>query len=135
MLGQCYSGGFIKTLEKTNRVITTACAADELSYGSADGEHDEFLYHWTTAINRYGKDGRLVKSDYDNDGHISMFEAFVYAAARDMYTNGKFPYAQETPQISSPAGIVMDELAFDRLPKDTVDLFICDYKGDTGIRP
>ena len=135
VLGQCYSGGFIKTLEKTNRVITTACAADELSYGSADGEHDEFLYHWTTAINRYGKDGRLVKSDYDNDGHISMFEAFVYAAARDMYTNGKFPYAQETPQISSPAGIVMDELAFDHLPKDTVDLFICDYKGDTGIRP
>ena len=135
VLGQCYSGGFIKALEKTNRVITTACAADELSYGSADGEHDEFLYHWTTAINRYGKDGRLVKSDYDNDGHISMFEAFVYAAARDMYTNGKFPYAQETPQISSPAGIVMDELAFDRLPKDTVDLFICDYKGDTGIRP
>ena len=61
VLGQCYSGGFIKTLEKTNRVITTACAADELSYGSADGEHDEFLYHWTTAINRYGKDGRLVK--------------------------------------------------------------------------
>lgn len=93
VMGQCYSGGFIDNLEGPDRVIATACRYDELSWKCTDREYDEFVYHWTCAIAGHDEKGNPVDADSNADGHISMNEAYTYAAAHDR--------RDETPQYSS----------------------------------
>ena len=85
-MGQCHSGGFIDNLESPGRVIMTACRYDETSHTS-NFYYDDFVHHWTDAVNNdYG-------ADTDNDGQVSMSEAFAYAVSHDVNT--------ENPQFSS----------------------------------
>ena len=83
IMEQCFSGGFVSPLDKVGRVITTACEADEVSWAHAGLQYDEFVYHWTAAV--YGEDpyGNPVNADSNNDGYVTMAEAYNYATIHD----------------------------------------------------
>lgn len=93
VMEQCYSGGFIDDLQGGNRVIATACRHDELSCGSGTYTQNEFVHHWTAAVNGTYPDGTVANADSNGDGYISMQETFIYARDNDNCT--------ETPQYSS----------------------------------
>jgi len=91
---QCYSGGMIDDLEGDGRVIATAAHWSELSWAMGpDYIYDTFVYHWTCAMAWETPDGVPVNADTNDDGIISMHEAFIYAEAHD--------FDDETPQYSS----------------------------------
>jgi hypothetical protein len=92
VMGQCYSGGFISSLQGIKQTtVSTACSATELSYSTSNFEYDEFLYHWTSAISGHYPNGTSANADNDNDGRISVREAFNFAQANDT--------RNETPQF------------------------------------
>lgn len=127
VLGQCFSGGFIDNLEKSGRVIATACSGSESSYACSNIPYDEFVFHWTNAINERNRHtGGTVFSDPDNNDRITMEEAFNYAQANDL--------KKETPMYSSIPKSVGEDLAFNNIPLD-VDLYMRDNIEDTGKEP
>ncbi|MFX0106737.1 MAG: C13 family peptidase [Candidatus Hodarchaeota archaeon] len=86
VMEQCVSGKFISHLSASNRIIMTACKDDESSWACDDeGNWDEFVYHFMCALVSiaWNGDDVTVDADFDNDGDISMKEAFVWAAAMD----------------------------------------------------
>ena len=134
LMGQCYSGGFVNALKGNNRIIATACGEDELSYGCEDLPFDEFVYRWTSAINGYDVEGNKITAQTDTlpDGTqkpVTMVKAYEYARNHDMYTDGKFQYAAETPSLSYLNNSTAEDLAMDTIPP-TVYLYI--PHGNTG---
>ena len=86
VMEQCVSGKFIQHINATNRVILTACSDGESSYGcDTEGQWDEFVYHFMSALIGFKLPGGLgdANADYWADGKISMREAFIYAAVHD----------------------------------------------------
>ena len=126
VLGQCYSGGFIDDLTKVGCVVATASAGNEPSWACSNIPYDEFVYYWTSAVNKANSYGIAIDSDADGDGFISMQEAFEYAQELDSNT--------ETPQYISTPTSVGEDLAFDRLAW-AIDLYIKDNAEDTGKEP
>ena len=93
LMGQCYSGGFMEELAREGRVMSTSCCGNEQSWASQNHKYDEFVYHWICAINGADETGHPVNADADNNGEVSMAEAFEYARSHDR--------ANETPQYAS----------------------------------
>ena len=93
VMEQCFSGGFLPVLSQKGRSIATACRADESSYAKGTTTYNEFIYHWISAVAGETPEGHVVDADYNNDGYISMKEAFDYAELKDM--------KNETPQYQS----------------------------------
>lgn len=80
LLGQCNSGGFLDNLQKSGRVIATACTGSQSSWSCPDIPYDEFVFQWTNGMNK--KNGYThidVNSDFDNNKYVGMDEAFNYA--------------------------------------------------------
>ena len=121
LLGQCYSGGFVDDLKRTNRLIVAACQKNEMSYGREDIPFDEFLYKWTSAINGKDAEGNAVDVERNKFDRITVKDASLYAIANDIYTKGKFRYAEENPSITYFQNSVADDLSMDSIP-DVVDL-------------
>ena len=135
LMGQCYSGGFVNALKGNNRIIATACGEDELSYGCEDLPFDEFVYRWTSALNGYDAFGNKasVTTDTLPDGTlkpVTMVKAYEYARSQDMYTDGKFKYGEETPQISYLLKSTAEDLAMDTIPPT---VYLCISSGNTKI--
>lgn len=126
VLGQCFSGGFVEELTNVGCVVATASESDKSSYSCQDIPYDEFVYHWTSAINGEDAYGKLVSSDVDNNNRVTMEEAFMYAKQKDR--------APEHPQYISNPISVGEDLAFNNLP-EAVDLYIKDNDEDTGKEP
>lgn len=126
VLGQCYSGGFVDTLTSIGCVVSTACKSTEVSYSCDKIPYDEFVYHWTSAINGATPFGEVVDADEDKNGHISMNEAFKYASEMDRAT--------ESPQYISTPYYIGEDLSFTNLPP-AVNLLIKDNPEDTGVEP
>ena len=126
VLGQCFSGGFVEELTNVGCVVATASESDKSSYSCQDIPYDEFVYHWTSAINGADAFGKLVSSDVDNNNRVTMEEAFMYAKQKDR--------APEHPQYKSNPISVGEDLAFNNLP-EAVDLYIKDNDEDTGKEP
>lgn len=116
VLGQCFSGGFIDDLTKVGCVVATASAGSEYSWACGDIPYDEFVYQWTTAINGADHRGVKVYPDTDENGRITMDEAFVYAKDNDRRS-------AEHPQYVSTPISVGEDLAFNHLAP-AVDLYI-----------
>ena len=92
VMEQCFSGNFIPQISGTNRVIMTACSANEVSHGcDTEGPYDEFVYHFMSAVNFQTPTGTAVDADTNDDGSVSMVEAFNYASGHDSWT-GEHPY-------------------------------------------
>lgn len=86
VMEQCNSGVFIETLSSPNRVILTAANPYQSSYGAdTEGPWDEFVYWFMSAVaeTKINGDPGAVYSDTNNDGKVSMYEAFKYASAQD----------------------------------------------------
>lgn len=127
VLGQCYSGGFIDDLTKIGCVVATACKGSEPSWSCSDKPYDEFVYHWTCAVNEATHSGTEVLSDADSNGNVTMEEAFEYAMLNDRRT-------EEHPQYKSTPISVGEDLAFNHL-SPSIDLYIQDNPEDTGKEP
>ncbi|MDE7463225.1 MAG: C13 family peptidase [Muribaculaceae bacterium] len=115
IFGQCYSGGFITPLQGKNRVISTACTEDELSY--ARNEHyDAFVEAWTFALlNDTFFNFDLVNSpDTDGNGKINMLEAFNFAHDNDV-RGPKFS-GSEHPQFFTGKKILAETLIMAEIP-------------------
>ncbi len=133
VLGQCYSGGFVDDLNLNGCVVSTACKDTESSWACRDKPYDEFVYHWTSAINGADVYGNPVNADYDKDGYVSMMESFNYARSADRFAAG-IDVEKETPQYHSYPETFGSQLAVDYLPQG-VDLYIKDNPGDVGNEP
>lgn len=126
VMGQCYSGGFVYSLNQVGCVVATACGTLEYSYAHPGFNYDSFLYHWTSALNGADHRGVKVNADIDNSGTVTSKELFDYASLNRM--NGETPQYQSTPKTMG------DYLAFNDLVK-TVDLYIRDTPFDRGKEP
>lgn len=93
VMEQCYSGGFIDDLDNPNRVISTACKYNQPSCALSRYGYDEYVYHWISAVAGEDPYGNSVDADYNSDGYVSMYEAFIYAEYHDA--------CSETPQYNS----------------------------------
>lgn len=92
VMEQCFSGGMMDDLLKAQtypctspRVcVMTAARHDEPSWScDTEGQYDEYVYHWTSAV--YGKTpgGTPVNADTNGDRAVSMSEAHEYAKKKD----------------------------------------------------
>ena len=126
VMGQCHSGGFVSTLSQPGRVIATACAANQLSWGCYDIPYDEFVHWWTEALNEENPYTAGLSDKVYNNGPMTMRYAFAYAKTKDRYN--------ETPQYDSSPLSVGEDLSFDSMP-DKVSLYIKDFSDDTGSEP
>ena len=128
VLGQCFSGGFIEELSKVGCFVAAASKGSESSWSCGDIPYDEFVYHWTSAINEGNAFGQPIYSDVDNNHRVTMEEAFDYAYQHDRRR------PMENPQYKSNPISVGEDLAFNNLP-EAVDLYIKDNDEDTGKEP
>lgn len=95
-MGQCHSGGFIDDLSNNKYVIATACKYNEVS-NALNYSYDAFVYYWTAAVTGAYPNGITANADTNNDGYISMREAFNFAETNDS--------ENETPQFDyTPSG-------------------------------
>lgn len=77
ILDYCFAGGFTWDLSRTDRIIMTACTEDQGSHDHPDHPNGDFTYNLFNAF-----DGKWWGySDQDNNGMISVAEAFNYASA------------------------------------------------------
>lgn len=102
VLEQCYSGGFIDDLAYEGRVIATACRAGEPSWATSDLNYNEFVYHWTAAAKGSYPNGNIAVADSNDDGFVTMKEAFTYAKEHDS--------KDEIPQYHSKPANLGEEL-------------------------
>lgn len=126
VMGQCFSGGFVDNLKGHSRVIMTACAGNEYSWAKNDLNFDEFVYHWTSAINEKDYFGTSVDADSDDDGMVSMHEAFTYATNHDM--------RNESPQYKSVCEKIGDRSTLHTFSTKS-EFIIRDLPEDIGIEP
>ena len=136
ILGQCNSGGFIDYLNYVGCVAASAAKRDEASYAFREIEYDVFVYYWTCAINganHLGVSNNNI-ADVNNDGKITMDEAFAYAKQQDSIYLHENNYELEHPQYISTPKSIGEDLSFDHLPKP-IDLYIKDNHEDTGKEP
>ncbi len=123
VMGQCNAGGFVKGLEKTNRIIATACKEDEFSFSREDMPYNDFMYGWTSAINGYDAGGNKVNVKEN----ISLLEAWRYASEKDIHANGGTRYGKETPVVNYFTYSVAYDLSLANIPP-VVDLCFDDYR-------
>lgn len=126
VLGQCFAGGFVDDLKKAGCVVAAASKGDESSYGCPDLPYDEFVYHWTCAINEATPIDRSITADTDKNKRVTMEEAFNYARIMDR--------CNENPQYHSLPLSIGEDLAFNHLPL-TSDIYLKDNWDDTGKEP
>lgn len=110
LMAQCYAGAFVNYLQGEGRVVTAACAADELSWACPDRPYDEFVYHWTCAVARHDEKGNPIDADYNDDGRVTMDEAYRYAREHDR--------RQETPGMTATPTELSAQWSFDGLSPD-----------------
>ncbi len=131
LMGQCHSGAFTESLQGEGRIITTACAAGQMSWACKERPYDEFVYHWICAIAQHDETGQAVIADADGDGCVNMQEAYDYALRHDC--------RPETPSLDAlPADIatqwsftgMRNSISPPRAPTPTYDVpFIYDLQG------
>jgi len=99
---QCFSGGFEDDLtDLPPRVFSSACAYNEYSWAMSNLLYDEYVYYWISAVRGEDPYGTPVDADYNDDGRVTMDEAFIYAEAHDT--------RDETPQYDdNPLGLGAD---------------------------
>ncbi|RYG59573.1 hypothetical protein EON80_25570 [bacterium] len=81
----CFSGGFAQRLAKVRRVIMSSATANEPAWSRPDGTYSVFSYGFLCALSgtQLSGDSGSVNADANNDGQVSMLEAFNYASEKD----------------------------------------------------
>jgi len=92
VLEQCFSGGMIDDLLKAQTYpcnspkvcVMSAARHDEPSWScDTEGQYDEYVYYWTSAVFGKTPTGTPVNADTNGDGAVSMTEAHEYAKKQD----------------------------------------------------
>jgi hypothetical protein len=97
VMEQCFSGGLISDMAGSNRIIISAAGEYQPSYAMGPYPYDtynEFSYYFTCAINGADEKGKAVNADANNDGVVSMVEAFNYARTHD--TAAETPHYEDS---------------------------------------
>ncbi len=108
VMEQCYAGKFIPYISADRRVILTACSV-ESSYGcDTEGQWDEFVYHFMSAmigwhLNDYTNP---VDADYNDNGLVSLREAFIHAAFQDSWPETPL-YCDDDSGVGHPVSDVL----------------------------
>ncbi len=95
----CFSGGFLDNVVVPPGpiVASAACRYDESSWAMGpDYVYDEYVFYWTAAVKGEDAYGNPVDADANQDGIITMDEAFIYAVAHD--TASESPQYGEYPE-------------------------------------
>jgi hypothetical protein len=95
----CFSGGFLDNLggEPGPIVATSACNYNEYSWAMPpDYVYDTYVFHWTAAVKGEDAYGVPVDADANQDGLITMDEAYAYAVAHDQ--DDESPQYYEYPE-------------------------------------
>ncbi len=81
----CFSGGFLDDIVVPPGpiVASSACSHEEYSWAMDNLEYDEYVFYWTAAVNGEDAYGDLHDADYNDDGMVTMDEAYIYAEAHD----------------------------------------------------
>ena len=82
----CFSGGFLDNIigEPGPIVASSACRYDEYSWAMPpDYVYDTYVFHWTAAMKGEDAYGTPVDADANQDGLITMDEAYIYAVDHD----------------------------------------------------
>jgi hypothetical protein len=122
----CYSGGFLDNVVTVPGpvVASSACAYNQLSYATSNLQYDEYVFHWTAAVNGHDAYGVEADADYNDDSIVTMDEAYLYAHDHDNQ-NEDPQYADEPSNVGM--GISLRASAAQAL------LLICDqYIDDVG---
>ena len=129
ILGNCNSGAFVDALKAPGRTILAACDSDGLSYGFYDDDTKEsynyFVHYVTDAINGLDSSGQNVDADSNNDGIVSLQEAFDYANKRTTEAVKRKWNSDEHPIYCSTPKWVGQEMSLDRYVDSTL-LFVRD---------
>ena len=123
VFGQSYGGGLANDVAGSGCVVVSATDAAHWPTPATNKPYSQFLYQWTSAINKANSWGYAVESDLNNDGYVTMDEAFQYAKGNDTI-----------PQYNSNPAYLGRELSFGDLA-ETTNLYIKDNYGDTGAEP
>lgn len=118
VFGQCYSGGFEKSLKAENRLVISACRENEKSWTRPDIAYDEFVSMFTSALANVDIFDETVDADYNNDGTVTLLEAYRYAEENDGYNDGylSFGNVREHPQESYLHGSNIEDLSVFHIP-------------------
>jgi uncharacterized protein YceK len=95
----CFSGGFLDNIvgEPGPIVATSACNYDEYSWAMPpDYVYDTYVFHWTAAMKGEDAYGVPVDADANQDGIITLDEAYAYAVEHD--TDDESPQYGEYPE-------------------------------------
>ncbi|MCK5215317.1 MAG: PKD domain-containing protein, partial [Candidatus Omnitrophica bacterium] len=83
ILEPCFSGGFLEDLSRSNRVIFSATEEETVSWGNL------FIRNTITAFSGInypsGTNADPSLADADNNGYVTMLEAFNFSAEYDTY--------------------------------------------------
>ncbi|UCF49605.1 MAG: hypothetical protein JSU91_07600 [Thermoplasmatales archaeon] len=81
----CFSGGFLDdvVVPPGPVVASSACRHDEYSWAMQNLIYDEYVFYWTAAVKGEDAFGEPVDADYNEDGMVTMDEAFIFAEAHD----------------------------------------------------
>lgn len=123
VFGQSYGGGMANDFSGSGCISISATDAAKCVPTPVRLPYSTFLYNWTSAINQANSRGNAVESDLNNDGYVTMDEAFQYAKGNDTI-----------PQYNSNSAYLGRELSFGDLA-ETTNLYIKDNYGDTGAEP
>lgn len=81
---QCFSGGMIDDATKPNRIIMSSSSATQVSYGRMANDYGEFTFWYFSALTGNKPDGTgAVNADANNDGKVSIMEAWNFARSHD----------------------------------------------------
>ena len=86
---QCFSGGFTRALRGEHRVVMSSSSPNQVSWSHPNGSYGAFTYCYFTALLGSTPDGEkindsdTINADANNDGKISMVEAWNYAIANN----------------------------------------------------
>jgi len=108
ILQECFSGAFVPYLSLSNRIIITACSANEVAWSSDAAGFSEFTFRILCAFyghHIWGYD-TPIWADVNSDGDISMAEAFGYAATMDSKDETPL-YDDNGDQIGSTVGNII----------------------------
>ena len=95
----CFSGGFLDNIIVPPGPIvgSSACRHDEYSWAMPpDYVYDTYVFHWTAAVKGEDAYGVPVDADANQDGIITMDEAYIYAVSQD--TDDESPQYGEYPE-------------------------------------
>lgn len=123
VMGQCYSGGFTQSLKSDNRIVISACEADQTSFANERIPFDEFLCQFTSFVNGYDPYGNEISTTSGR----TIKDAFIYAKENDVYSEG-WNKMYETPTCSMLENSTAEDLSFSVIPP-VVDLCL----DNTGI--